>query len=70
MIWEIWVFLTLLLLSLAFLILQRRQQRRYLKKRMREAISGSLKEEIEQERGEALRRKQKFEEALKRHETS
>ncbi len=64
MIWY-WIAGSLTVLALALLIFNYIRERKYLKKKTSEAMSSELREEIEQEREEALKRKREFDEALK-----
>lgn len=57
------IFLALGLLALV--IFFRVRENRYLKKNTREALSSKLREEIELEKSEAIRKKEKFESILR-----
>jgi predicted Holliday junction resolvase-like endonuclease len=63
---EIVLFTVLLIILVALLIYFRRRESKYLRAKTREALSHTLKEEIEQERQQNLEKKQKFEEAMKK----
>lgn len=63
MIWY-WIAGLLTLSALALMVLNYTRERRYLKKRTSEAMSHSLRDEIEDEREAALKRKQAFDEAI------
>lgn len=65
---EIVIFAVLLGILLGLLFYWRWQQSRYLKKRNFEAMSASLRKEIEAERQGSLERRKKFEDALKKAE--
>jgi hypothetical protein len=64
MIWY-WIAGLLTVVALALLIFNYSRDRKYLKKKTSEAMSRGLKEEIEEEREESLRRKKEFDEAMK-----
>jgi len=63
MIWY-WIAGLLTALALALLIFNYIRERRYLKKKTSEAMGLGLREEIEEEREAALKRKQAFDEAI------
>jgi hypothetical protein len=65
MIYELLLLLSLLFLLGWFLYRQRRLEHKNLKKKISELLSHELKSEIDQERREALSRKEKFEKALR-----
>ncbi len=52
---------------LGFMAWMRWREKKYLKKPTREAIKPMLREAFEAEKKDALRRKESFEKALKRH---
>ncbi len=62
---ETLLFAFLCLGFLALLVFLRLRENRYLKKSTKEAISQKLKEELEFEKSEAIRKKEKFEESLR-----
>ena len=66
MIREMILFILLLAVLIGLLIFFRRQEGRRLCMRTREALSPSLREEIEKERRENLLKKTKFEEAMQK----
>ena len=66
MVWEITAFVTLGVALLGVLVYNRRWENRYLKRRTREALSDSLKEEIETEHAQGEARRKLFEEAMKK----
>jgi len=63
---EIILFTVLLILLVGLLVYFRRREGKYLRRKTRESLSPSLKEEIAREREDNREKKQRFEEALKR----
>jgi len=61
---ELWILIALILLLAGLMISIRRKENRRLKSRTGESLSSKLRVEIEVERAESLKRKEKFEEAL------
>ena len=63
MIWY-WIAGILTIMAITLLVFNFVRERRYIKKKTSEAMSEELKKEIEEERFDALTRKQKFDDAL------
>ena len=63
---EVIFFILLAMGGLALVVYFRVREQRYLKKKASEAFSKELREEIEGERSESIRKKEKFEEQFKR----
>lgn len=59
------IFIAMVVLSVVGLIWLRRREGKYLKKRTREALSDSLRSEIEEERRLSEEKRHKFLEAMK-----
>ncbi len=62
---EVLVATFLVLGLLALLVFYRIRENRYLKKNTKEALSPKLRKEIEFEKSESIRKKEKFEETLR-----
>ncbi len=64
-----WIFLLVLFLGfLAFVGVIQWRERQFLKKNLKEVMPPVLRQEVDQERQDAVRRKQKFESQLKKFE--
>ncbi len=64
-----WIFLLVLFLGfLALLGVIQWRERQFLKKNLKEVMSPMLRQEVDQELQDAVRRKQKFESQLKKFE--
>ncbi|QQR80789.1 MAG: hypothetical protein IPJ69_01075 [Deltaproteobacteria bacterium] len=62
---EIVAFTILLIAVFGIPVYYRRWENKYLKKKTKEVLSDSLREEIEKERAESIRKKALFDEAMK-----
>lgn len=66
--YEILTYLVLLLSAFAFLFYFFWRDRNYEKKQTRDVLSPRLKSEIDAERQESMRRKEKFDSEMRRHQ--